>query len=82
VHEPGDEDKATVRPATLDDIDFTAWQRGDESRGVQIPGTDKGKGKAVLSIGSDDEVSSNNDHPLNRRRRLLHNNGSAISGPH
>jgi hypothetical protein len=24
----------------LDDIDIAAWQRGDESRGMQIPGTD------------------------------------------
>jgi hypothetical protein len=70
-------------------------QRGDESRDVQIPGADvvgaqggmsfdpsydKGKGKAVLTIGSDDEVSSDDDDPLQSRRRLLHNDGSIVGG--
>jgi hypothetical protein len=62
---------------TLDDIDFTAWQRGDESQGIQIPGvdvaggqgsastgpsSDKEKGKAVRQIVlTDTEVSSEED---------------------
>jgi hypothetical protein len=45
------------------------------------PSYDKGKGKAVLTIGSDDEVSSDDDDPLQSRRRLLHNDGSIVGGP-
>jgi hypothetical protein len=41
----------------------------------------KGKGKAVLSVGSDDGVSSDDDMPLQRRRWLLHSDGSLVSGP-
>jgi hypothetical protein len=64
--------------STLDDIDITVRQRGDESRGVQIPGediadswggastdpsSDKEKGKVVPHIIlSDTEVSSKEDN--------------------
>jgi hypothetical protein len=63
----------------LDEIIIAARQKGDESRGVQIPrmdvaggpgvpsaipDTSKRKGKAVMPVRSDDEVSSNDDHPL------------------
>jgi hypothetical protein len=48
---------------------------------VAGPGTGKGKGKVVLSIGSDDEVSFGDDHPLWRRSRLLRSDGSVVGGP-
>jgi hypothetical protein len=34
-----------------------------------------------MPIHSDDEVSLDDDHPLQRRRMLLHSNGFPISGP-
>jgi hypothetical protein len=63
----------------LDDIDIATRQRGDESGGIQILGKDaaggrrgtdttagfsKGKGKVEPSVGSGDEVSSDDDIPL------------------
>jgi hypothetical protein len=81
---------------TLDDIDITRLQRGNESHGVQIPGMDatggrcgtdtamgssKGKGKAAPSISSDDEVSSNEDIHLQRQRRLLCSDKSMVGKP-
>jgi hypothetical protein len=63
---------------TLDDIGIVTRQRGNDSRGVQIPGADvagglgapsvgldtsKGKGKVVIVVCSDNEVSSDDDHP-------------------
>jgi hypothetical protein len=80
----------------LDEIGITVWQKGDEYHGVQIPGADvaggsgvpsagpntsKGKGKAVMPIRSDDEVSSNDDQLLQMRRRLLHSDGCPVNGP-
>jgi hypothetical protein len=62
----------------LDDIGIVTRQRGNDSRGVQIPGADvaggpgapsvgpdtsKGKGKVVIAVRSDNEVSSDDDHP-------------------
>jgi hypothetical protein len=79
---------------TLDEIGIAARQKGDESQGVQIPGADvaygsgapsdsldlgKGKGKAATPVRSDDEVSSDDGHPLQRRRRLLHSDGCPIN---
>jgi hypothetical protein len=81
---------------TLDNIDIAVLQKGDESRGVQIPETDvadglggvssgpnpsKGKGKATAPICSDDEVSLDDDEPLQRRRRLLCYDGVPVNGP-
>jgi hypothetical protein len=80
----------------LDDIDIARMWRGKESRGMQIPGMDaaggrrgtntitgstKGKGKVAPSVGGDDEVSSDDGIPLQRRRRLLRSAGSMTSGP-
>jgi hypothetical protein len=63
---------------TLDEIGLAVRHKGDESRGVQIPGTDvaggpstpsagsgprKGKGKVATPVPSNDEVSSDDDHP-------------------
>jgi hypothetical protein len=63
----------------LDDIDIATRQRGDESGGIQILGKDaaggrrgtdttagfsKGKGKVEQSVGSGDEVSSDDDISL------------------
>jgi hypothetical protein len=45
------------------------------------PNTSKGKGKVAMPVRSDDEVSSDDDHPLPRRRRLLCNDGWPISKP-
>jgi hypothetical protein len=69
---------------TLDDIDIIAWQRGDESWGIQIPRVDvaggqggastgpssgKEKGKVVPRIVlSDTEVSSEEDDVPLQRR--------------
>jgi hypothetical protein len=65
----------------MDDIGIALIQRGDQSRGVQIPGAGaaggqggaapspaptKGKGKVVRVIHSDDEVSSDDDVPVQR----------------
>jgi hypothetical protein len=81
--------------STLDDISLAVRQKGDESRGVQIPRADvtggpgapsagsgpiKGKGKAATPVRNDDEVSSDDDHPR-QRRRLLHNDGCPIGEP-
>jgi hypothetical protein len=80
---------------TLDEIGIAAWQKGNKSRGVQIPGADvaggpdapsvgpgssKGKGKVATPVRSDDEVSPDDDHPL-QRRRLLHSGEYPIDGP-
>jgi hypothetical protein len=79
----------------LDDIGIAMRQKGDESRGVQIPGPDtaggpgvssadpnasKGSGKAVTPVRSDNEVLSDDDHPL-QRRRSLHSDGCPVGGP-
>jgi hypothetical protein len=71
---------------TLNNIDIATRQRGTESRGAQILGIDatsgrrgtdtsagssKRKGKSAPSVGSGDEVSSNDDIPLQRWRSLL-----------
>jgi hypothetical protein len=91
---------------TLDNIDITARQRGDESWGIQIPKTDvansqggastvpgssKGKGKVASSgsaskvssriILSDTEVLSDDDLPLQRRKRLYRSDGSTVGCP-
>jgi hypothetical protein len=80
----------------LDEIGIAMRQKDDESRGVQISRADvagslcgpsngldtsKGKGKAVTLFRSNDEVSSVDDHPLQRRRRQLHSDGRPIGGP-
>jgi hypothetical protein len=80
----------------LDEIGIATWQKGDKFWGVQMPGADvaggpgapsaspntgKGKGKAVTLVRSDNEVSLDDDHPLQRRRRFLHNDGCPVSGP-
>jgi hypothetical protein len=64
---------------TLDNICIAVLQKGDESRGVQIPRADvaggpggvstgldtgKGKGKVAAPVGSNDEVLANDDHSL------------------
>jgi hypothetical protein len=41
----------------------------------------RGKGKAVRVVASDNEVSSDDDAPLQGRLRLIHNTGSAVGGP-
>jgi hypothetical protein len=80
---------------TLDEIGIIVQQKGDKSWGVQNPGTDvadgpgatstglgsnKGKGKAVMPVRSDDEVSSDDDHPL-PRRRFLRSGEHPVGGP-
>jgi hypothetical protein len=90
---------------TLDDIDITAQQTGDQFHGVHILGTDavgsqrsadttsgSGKGKEKISssesaskVGSrspssDAEVSSEEVTPLQRKKRLVHSDGSTIGG--
>jgi hypothetical protein len=45
------------------------------------PSTSKRKGKVVMTVRNDDEVSLDDDHPLQGRRRLLHSDGSPINGP-
>jgi hypothetical protein len=69
----------------MDEIGIAARQKGGESQGVQIPGADvaygsgapsdgldpgKGKGKAATPVRSDDEVSSDDGHPLQRMEEL------------
>jgi hypothetical protein len=91
---------------TLVNIDITAHQMGDQSRGVHIPRTDAvggrrsadttsgfGKGKEKIassgcaskvgsrSASSDAEVSSEEIAPLERKRRLVHSDGSMVGGP-
>jgi hypothetical protein len=78
----------------LDEIGIAVRQKGNESWGVQIPradvasgpgvlstgtNTNKGKGKAVTPVRSDEEVSSDDDHHL-QRRRLPHNDGRLVGG--
>jgi hypothetical protein len=70
-----------VAMPSMDDISIALIQRGDQSRGVQIPGSGaaggqggaapslaptKGKGKVVRVIHNDDEVSSDDDVPVQR----------------
>jgi hypothetical protein len=77
-------DKATrslllVVMPSMDDVGIAPIQRGDQYRGIQIPGASaaggkggavptpapsKGKGKVVRVICSDNEVSSDDDVPL------------------
>jgi hypothetical protein len=81
---------------TLDNIGIAVWQKGDESQDVQIPRTDtaggqgggdtttapsKGKGKAVRAITNDNEVSSDDDAPLQRWLRSIRSTGSTAGGP-
>jgi hypothetical protein len=81
---------------TLDDIGITVQQKGDESRGVQIPRADvdggpggvstgpdpgKGKGKVAAPVRSDDEVSLDDDHPC-RGGGYSIAAGSSSAGPH
>jgi hypothetical protein len=80
----------------LDNIGITVQQKGDESRGVQIPGTNttsgqgggdtttapsKGKGKAMQVIASDDKVLSDDDASLQRWLRSICSTGSMVGGP-
>jgi hypothetical protein len=68
----------------MDDVSIALIQRGDQYRGIQIPGTgaaggqggtarsptpSKGKGKVMRVILIDDEVSSDDDVPLQRCMR-------------
>jgi hypothetical protein len=70
-----------VAMPSIDNIGIASVQRGDQSHGIRIPGTgvaggqggsvstlapSKDKGKVVRSIHSDDDVSSDNDVPLQR----------------
>jgi hypothetical protein len=80
---------------TLDDIDITMWRRGDESRGVHIPGADvangqggpstspgsgKGKGKAAPQIVlSDIEVLLEEDDAPLQRRMSLLRSGGSTT---
>jgi hypothetical protein len=77
----------------LDDIDIAAWQRGDESWGIQIPGVDIAdsqggastgpssvmvKGKAVPRIVlNDTEVSSEEDDITLQRRMRQFHSGGS-----
>jgi hypothetical protein len=45
------------------------------------PNPGKGKGKAVAPVHSDNEVSLDDDHPLQWRRRLLRSDGFPVGGP-
>jgi hypothetical protein len=80
----------------LDDIGVIVQQKGDESRGVQIPGMDtaggqdgddttaapsKVKGTAMQVIYSDDEVLSDDDAPLQRRLRSIYSARLVVGGP-
>jgi hypothetical protein len=81
---------------TLDNIGITTRQRGDESRGVQIPradiaggqggvstgpGSDKGKGKVAPQIVlSDTEVSSEEDDVPLQRRMRLFRSDGSTVG--
>jgi hypothetical protein len=58
-------------------MDATGGQRGIDTS----MGPSKGKGKAAASVRSGDEVSLDDDIPLQRRRRLLCSDGSATDGP-
>jgi hypothetical protein len=75
---------------SMDDVDIAPVQRGDQSCGVRIPGTgvaggqggavsspapNKNKGMVVHAIHSDDDV------PLQRRRRVAGSSGSVTDGP-
>jgi hypothetical protein len=80
----------------MDDVGITLIQRDDQSRGVQIPGAgaaggqggttpslapSKGKGKVVRVICSDNEVSSDDDVPLQRWMRVRGRGKSTVGGP-
>jgi hypothetical protein len=80
----------------MDDVGITPIQRDDQSQGVQIPGAgvaggqggttpnlapSKGKGKVVRVIYSDDEVSSDDDVPLQRWMRVRGRGKSTVGGP-
>jgi hypothetical protein len=99
VYTPMSSDQATQTRllrelSMLDVIDIIAWQRGDESRGVQIPGADVADDQGSVSTGpssgkvipqivlSDTEVlSEEDDIPLQRRMRQYCSSGSTIGGP-
>jgi hypothetical protein len=85
-----------VAMPSMDDVDIAPVQKGDQSRGVWIPGTgitggqggavstsghSMGKGQVVRVIHSDGEVSSDNDVPLQRQMRVAGSGGSAAGGP-
>jgi hypothetical protein len=80
----------------MDNIGIALVQRGDQSRGIRIPGIgtaggqggavstpapSKDKGKVVRVIHNDDDVSFDDDVPLQRRRRVTSHDGSAAGGP-
>jgi hypothetical protein len=54
---------------------------GDPSGASTGPDLGKGKCKAAMPVCNDNEVSSDDDHPLQRRRRLLHSDGLPVGGP-
>jgi hypothetical protein len=82
-----------VAMPSMDDVGIAPIQRGGQSRGVQIPraGTaggaapspalSKGKGKVVRVIRSDDEVSSDDDVPMQRQLRACGRGRSTTDGP-
>jgi hypothetical protein len=82
-----------VAMPSMDDVGIAPIQRGDQSRGVQIPGAgtaggaapspalSKGKGKVVRVIRSDDEVSSDDDVPMQRQMRARGRGRSTADGP-
>jgi hypothetical protein len=85
-----------VAMPSMDDVGISPIQRGDQSCGVQIPGIDvtgghggavptpapnKGKGKVVRVVHSDDEVSSDDDVSLQRRMRAPGRGTSMASAP-
>jgi hypothetical protein len=79
----------------MDDISIASVQRGDQSRDVQIPKMGvaggqggavftpapiKNKGKVVRVVHSDNEVSTDDDVPLQRRRRVADSSKSMADG--
>jgi hypothetical protein len=82
--------------SSMDDVGIALVQSGDQSHGVQIPGTgvmggqggavsnstpSKGKGKVARVVHSDEEVSSDDDVPLQRRMWALGSSRSVASEP-
>jgi hypothetical protein len=85
-----------VAMPSMDDVGIAPIQRGDQSWGIQIPragsasgqgnaapspAPSKWKGKVVWVIRSDDEVSSDDDVPLERQMRARGRGRSTIDGP-